>query len=1058
MKTYCRSKLFFSFVVAFSISALLWSNSAAAQQIVGSFPNMDGGYEGQTVGAISTVANSSSPSASNWTRSAATGTSTIRNIVAVGSRTGNNFLSINSSGTGTVVALSPSVNSGAIIGNNPYTIQFYYRATDVTTLPNTQITVGASNASGTQITATNYAPNAATNNANWLKSTTTVTAANAATPTTGFSALRIAGSASTNAKGIDIDDWVMYAGTTDIDPPSNPGAAATANPSGSTIDLSWGAAADVDGGGYIVVRYTSNPVTEPNPNLNGMYKVGNAIGNGTVVYIAQSLGFIDNGLSNNTTYYYRIYTVDKAFNYSSAVVASGITSTLPATIKYYIDANAGNDLNTGTIGAPWQNISKLNTQTLIAGAQVYLKCGSVWTGQRLKFLGSGTNARPIVIDKYGTGATPLLAGNGLTGDAVVYLYNQQHIEINNLEITNSPNGPVNGDFFVGLFQNGTNPLGADRRGVMVAIDNFGTANHIYLNNLNIHHIKGQLGNGNTAVNGAIPKRTGGIYFTVLGAIEQTATKSRFNDVLIDSCTIAYSENTGLAFDNEWNVYYPGGQFSAVAADVTEYNNWFDRRYSNVKVSNNVIHHIGKNAMIIRCTDETGLIERNVCYETALGTTGNTIFTARAKGTILQYNEGYFNRATTQTVDPGNIDGSLYDPDFGSVGIIFQYSYSHDNSQGLYWGCNTRGANNNTTGIPDPGDVGCTARYNISQNDLGDLVYFNYSSAGNEIYNNVFYTKAGLSPNIIHENSGNAHTYNFRNNIIYNLSNATSGASYAFGTGPSTQNRTVQNNLFYGSHPASEPSDINKIITNPIFVNPGSGGIGLGSVLGYKLQTGSPAIASGYVITNNGWYDYFGNIVPTASAPNRGFFEGAGVVMPVSLFNFRVTQQLNNADVLWSTYTEQNSSHFEIERSKNANNFKKIGSVTAAGNSVSEKSYLFKDNEPEIGKNYYRLRSVDLDGKSEYSEVRSANFSGKFSITVSPNPAGVNATLKSFSPAKIPVTILVADASGCVVLSIQGNLDSPIQIPLSTLAKGIYFLKVVNRSNYQVLHWQPLFKI
>ncbi len=538
---------------------------------------------------------------------------------------------------------------------------------------------------------------------------------------------------------------------------------------------------------------------------------------------------------------------------------------------YYIDSVAGSDANNGTAEAtPWQNISKVNLLTLALGSKIYLKCGSVWNGQQLKFLGSGTAAYPIIVDQYGTGAKPRLNGDGIAtaNQGVVYLYNQDYIEINNLEITNYPVLPAttnpNSIFFVGLYAtSGTNPnpYGGDRRGVMVALVDKGVCNHIYLKNLNIHHIKGQLGNGSTAVNGAIPKRTGGIYFAVLN--EASSSNSRFNDVLIDNCSISYCENTGLAFDNEDNVYYPGG---------TELALWTARKFTNIKVSNNVIHHIGKNAMIIRCTDETGLIEYNTCYETAVGTTGNTMFSARAKGTVFQYNEGYYNRATTQRVDPGSIDGSMYDPDFGSVGVIFQYSYSHDNCQGIYWGCNTRGSNNNTTGIPDPEDVGCTLRYCISQNDLGDLVFLNYSSAGNEIYNNVFYIKSGTSPSIIHENSGNNHTYNFFNNIVYNLGNG----SYSFGT--TGQTRNFQNNVFYGNHPSNEPADVNKLITDPLFVNPGQGAVGRNSLLdGYKLQVNSPALASGRVITTNGGRDFWMNNVNSITAPNRGAYQGAGLL-------------------------------------------------------------------------------------------------------------------------------------------------------------------------------------
>ena len=419
-----------------------------------------------------------------------------------------------------------------------------------------------------------------------------------------------------------------------------------------------------------------------------------------------------------------------------------LSSTCLAT-EYYIDSVLGADTNNGTsISTPWKNLSKINSLTFSAGDRINLKCGSVWNSQQLKFSGSGTASLPIIINQYDTGAKPIINGAGITtvDQGVVYLYNQDYIEINNLEITNYPvttastNDP-NSIFFIGLYNSGAspnpNPLGADRRGVMVALKDKGISNHIYLKNLDVHHVKGQLGNGSTTVNGAIPKRTGGIYFAVLN--ESSSSNSRFNDVLIDGCTISYCENTGLALDNEDDVYYPGG---------SEYNLWNARKFTNIKVSNNVIHHIGKNAMIIRCTDETGLIERNVCYETAVGTTGNTMFSARAKGTVFQYNEGYLNRSTTQNIDPGSIDGSMYDADYGSVGIIFQYSYSHDNSEGIYWACNTRGLGNNTSGVPDPEDVGCTLRYCISQNDKGDLIFFNYPSAGNEIYNNVFYTKSG----------------------------------------------------------------------------------------------------------------------------------------------------------------------------------------------------------------------------------------------------------------------------------------------------------------------------
>mgnify|MGYP000179476517 CR=1 FL=1 len=107
---------------------------------------------------------------------------------------------------------------------------------------------------------------------------------------------------------------------------------------------------------------------------------------------------------------------------------------------YYVDQVSGNDLNSGTsTAAPWKNLTKLYNLTLSPGSSILLKCGSVWNGEQLKFLGSGSSANPIIVDQYGTGVKPILNGNGLTtaNQGVVYLYNQDYIEINNDIIINS---------------------------------------------------------------------------------------------------------------------------------------------------------------------------------------------------------------------------------------------------------------------------------------------------------------------------------------------------------------------------------------------------------------------------------------------------------------------------------------------------------------------------------------------------------------------------------------------------------------------------------------------
>jgi hypothetical protein len=543
-----------------------------------------------------------------------------------------------------------------------------------------------------------------------------------------------------------------------------------------------------------------------------------------------TIGISDNRASNFTQVF---YSKESAFKPQLLCY----TNNNDSACQYYI-ANNGNDTNSGLSPLlPWKTLKKVNSINYKPGSTIKFKSGDVWNGQ-LRPQGIGTFGFPIVIDSFGLGPLPIIDGNGIQNEATVFLYNSPFWELRNLEITNSE------------------VLPQDRRGVEIDIENIGMVNHIFLNGLYIHDIKGIIGSGLSG------KGTGGIYFTTLN---DNVLNTRFDSIMVENCTIENCDNTGIATNSEatsftssgWN--YPGT------------NDFNKRKITNLIFRNNVIHHIGKNAIIVRLS-EKGVVEHNVCYETAIGTTGNTIFTRSSKGVVLQFNEGYNNKATSTT--GGSIDGSLYDPDYGSVACIFQYSYSHDNSEGLGWFCNCRSGSNNTSGKPDIGDTGTVFRYNVSQNDQGDIFFFNYPSAGNSIYNNVIYVGPNLSGSFIHENGSNDHTYSFYNNIIFNKNSL---KIYTFSSSGSIQNRTFSNNLFYGSHPTAEPADPFKIISDPKFVNPGMGMVGIASLDGYKLKSTSPALSSGKIITNNGSKDFYGNFVSSVISPNRGIYQGEAIL-------------------------------------------------------------------------------------------------------------------------------------------------------------------------------------
>ncbi|MCX6267337.1 MAG: T9SS type A sorting domain-containing protein [Bacteroidetes bacterium] len=490
--------------------------------------------------------------------------------------------------------------------------------------------------------------------------------------------------------------------------------------------------------------------------------------------------------------------------------AGAPTSPGPANTAYYIDASGGSDNNDGlSASTAWKSLTKVNATTFAGGNRILFKAGEVWTG-RLYPKGSGIAGSPIIIDMYGSGTKPLIDGNGMTGTGVVYLYNQQYWEISNLEITNNA------------------ATEDDRRGVRIEAKNYGTANHIYLKNLNIHNIQGKVGQGRPE------KRTSAIGFAI---VDVNSQETHFNDILVENCVITACKNQGIITE-------------CVSGDGYDpySDEWNSMKITNAVIRNNTISDISKNAMIIRLF-EGGVIENNLCYNTANEISGNTIFSAACCGTVFQYNEGFGNHSP-------DADGSLYDADLRSPNTYWQYSYSHDNAHGLFWTCTVQA------------DANVVCRYNISQNDQGIIFCINYPVTSVFVYNNTVYCPSNLSPVIISErNNGGSgsRSYTFNNNLIYNLS---STAKYDFVT---DYNRTIDYNCFWGIHPSTEPSDPHKITADPQLVDPGSGGLGIGTVDGYKILATSSCINAGKVIPGNGNKDFWGNPLYNG-APDIGAYE------------------------------------------------------------------------------------------------------------------------------------------------------------------------------------------
>lgn len=198
-----------------------------------------------------------------------------------------------------------------------------------------------------------------------------------------------------------------------------------------------------------------------------------------------------------------------------------------------------------------------------------------------------------------------------------------------------------------------------------------------------------------------------------------------------------------------------------------------------------------------------------------------------------------------------------------------------------------------------------------------------------------------------------------------------------GTGRPLYSTFTENN----NSPGSPTGNLNEgnIWTNPVLYPAVDGVSGSwAAIIPNSLSGGVKAInfynADGTLLTlSNG---------PSANISNDGVWNGVatanpagdstrpivinsiqGSSLPVQLLHFQGRAVKNSVELTWTTAQEKDNKHFEILRAGTDGRFFNIGTVAATTSTAATHQYSFVDAEPLSGKNLYRLRQVDKDGKS-----------------------------------------------------------------------------------------------
>ncbi len=170
------------------------------------------------------------------------------------------------------------------------------------------------------------------------------------------------------------------------------------------------------------------------------------------------------------------------------------------------------------------------------------------------------------------------------------------------------------------------------------------------------------------------------------------------------------------------------------------------------------------------------------------------------------------------------------------------------------------------------------------------------------------------------------------------------------------------------------------------------------------------------------------------------------LIPVKLLSFDLESKLDANKLTWETATEQNTSHFEVERSSDGINYSRIGIVPAKGNSFTKEQYSYTDKSA-TGKCFYRLKTVDVDNHSEYSKVLFARSEAENILKLYPNPiSSGNFTIQSNLLESGKSIVKMYDQFGKKIpIKIEGT-GSIRYCSTYALAKGIYYIEVEKDGN------------
>jgi len=161
-----------------------------------------------------------------------------------------------------------------------------------------------------------------------------------------------------------------------------------------------------------------------------------------------------------------------------------------------------------------------------------------------------------------------------------------------------------------------------------------------------------------------------------------------------------------------------------------------------------------------------------------------------------------------------------------------------------------------------------------------------------------------------------------------------------------------------------------------------------------------------------------------------------IMLAARLVDFTAKSLNNNAQLQWVVNNEMNVDKYSVEYSKDGRVFITVGSVAATAIHAIEKNYGFVHTGVVNGKNYYRIKMVDKDGKYIYSQIRMVIFDNN-KISVYPNPFHQYLDITTNNNETSTAELL--DAAGKLLL--RKIFTNRTLLQINNIAEGVYIVRI-----------------